>query len=219
MRRPLAISEAELVRGWLENGATPDILRGVFKTVLAREYCPLNPALSYFDGAVMDMLAARTRRPVSAAPPHSDAKNVPESPEIATAWERNDPQNLALATAWTKIRDQLRAEVGDADYRNWLRPMTLRGKDGDEVVISLATGFVRDWVRDHHGVRVSALWQAEYPSVRRVSFCVRDPGRGPEPVTRTDVEGTPASVGTSEPETSVPPATSVKSLTDRLRLV
>jgi hypothetical protein len=216
MRRPLAISEADLVRGWLGNGATPDILRGVFKTVLSRENCPLNPALSYFDGAVMDMLAARTRTPVPATSSRSDTKNVPESPEIATDWERDDPQNAALATAWTKIRGQLRAEVGDADYRNWLRPMTLRGKDGDEVVISLPTGFVRDWVRDRHGARVKALWQAEYPSVHHVSFCVKDPGRGPDAATPTVGEAKPIPVGRSDAEPAVPPAASAKSLTDQV---
>ena len=79
-----------------------------------------------------------------------------------------------LASVWAKIRGQLQAEVGDAEYRNWLRPMTLRGLIGDEVAISLPTGFVRDWVRDHHGARVNALWQSECPHVRRVDFVVGD---------------------------------------------
>src|SRR5580658_3482048 len=82
-----------------------------------------------------------------------------------------------LASVWAKIRGLLQAEVGDAEYRNWLRPMTLSGLTGDEVAISLPTGFVRDWVRDHHGARVNALWQAEYPAVRRVDFVVDDAAR------------------------------------------
>ena len=207
IRRTLTVSEAELVRGWLENGATPDILRGVFHTVLSRGNCPLNPALSYFDGAVMDALAAGKRTTVSTPTISLGAKDVPETPEIATAWERDDPENPALVTAWAKIRSQLRSEVGDADYRNWLRPMTLRAKDGDEVEISLPSGFVRDWVRDHHGVRVNALWQAEYPAVRRVNFCVRDPGRGELPT---------VSAVTAEPETLAPPAASAPCLADRI---
>ena len=71
-----------------------------------------------------------------------------------------------LATMWAKIRGRLQAEVGDAEYRNWLRPMTLVGTNGDEVAISLPTGFLRDWVRDHHGARVNALWQAEHPALQ-----------------------------------------------------
>ena len=97
-----------------------------------------------------------------------------EEPEIATDWDRDDDENPLLAIAWTKIRAVLKTEVGDTDYRNWLRPMTLRGKAGDEVIVTLPTGFVCDWVRDRHGARVNALWLAEYPSVRRVNFCVRE---------------------------------------------
>src|ERR1700689_912744 len=82
-----------------------------------------------------------------------------------------------LASVWARIRGLLQAEVGDAEYRNWLRPMTLTGLYGDELAISLPTGFVRDWVRDHHGARVNALWQSEYPSVRRVDFVVDDAAR------------------------------------------
>jgi chromosomal replication initiator protein len=91
--------------------------------------------------------------------------------------EREDVEQPQLASVWAKIRGHLLAEVGDTEYRNWLRPMTLTGINGDEVAISLPTGFVRDWVREHHGARVTALWQAEHPAVRRVDFIVCDPAR------------------------------------------
>ena len=90
---------------------------------------------------------------------------------------RNKVEQPQLATIWAKIRGQLQAELGEAEYRNWLRPMTLAGIDGDEVVISLPTAFVRDWVRDRHGPRVTALWQTAAPDVRRVDFVVGDPAR------------------------------------------
>src|ERR1700722_17146581 len=89
--------------------------------------------------------------------------------------ERENVEKPQLAGVWARIRGLLQAEVGDAEYRNWLRPMTLTGLTDDEVAISLPTGFVRDWVRDHHGARVNALWQAEYPAVRRGGFLVCGP--------------------------------------------
>ena len=162
IRRPLAISEADLVRGWLEKGATPDILRGVFHTVLGRENCPANPALSYFDGAVLDMLGAGKRTPVAASSPHSTPAAGVEAPtqEAREGSEGPRPPSNGSRTSLTKMRWSRRGpksgrvtnEVGDAEYRNWLRPMTLRGIDGDEVLVSLPGSFVRDWVRDHHGV-------------------------------------------------------------------
>src|ERR1019366_10585403 len=97
--------------------------------------------------------------------------------------EREEVEQPQLASVWAKIRGLLQAEVGEAEYRNWLRPMTLSGLFGDEIAISLPTGFVRDWVRDHHGARVNALWQAACPKVRRVDFVVRDPAH---PVIRSE---------------------------------
>lgn len=184
MRRPLAISEAELVRGWLERGAFPDILRGVFHTVLGRENCPSNPALSYFDGPVLDALNVGKRIPadtpasrsaVAAAPTQKEA----EAPEVPVKWETDTSEKAAVVSAWAGIRARLRDGVGDSEYRNWLRPMTLRGVDGEDVLISLPSAFVRDWVRDRHGARVTALWQVAHPSVRRVEFLVRETGGAP----------------------------------------
>jgi chromosomal replication initiator protein len=104
--------------------------------------------------------------------------------------ERDNVEQPQLASVWAKIRGLLQAEVGEAEYRNWLRPMTLTGLHGDELAIALPTGFVRDWVRDHHGARVNALWQSECPAVRRVDFIVSDPARPaieaqPEPAIET----------------------------------
>ena len=89
-----------------------------------------------------------------------------------------------LAEMWARIRGRLRDEVGEIEYRTWLRQMTLSGTRGDEVVILLPTRFLRDWVRGHYGDRLRAMWQAEVPAVRRVEFRVMA-----EP--RADTEATP----------------------------
>ena len=80
-----------------------------------------------------------------------------------------DPQ---LAAQWARVRGRLQAEVGEVEYRNWLRQMTLIGLDGDEVTVHLPTRFLRDWVRSHYGDRLGALWQMESPVVRRVDIRV-----------------------------------------------
>ncbi len=79
-----------------------------------------------------------------------------------------------LATVWARIRGALQAEVGETEYRNWLKPMTLAGISGDEVLIALPTAFMRDWVRNHYGAKVNALWEAEWEEARRVNFLVGD---------------------------------------------
>jgi len=70
-----------------------------------------------------------------------------------------------------------------------------RGVEGDEVVILLPTRFMRDWVNSHYGDRLRALWQAEYPAVRRVDIRISQAGAPEEAA---------AAVGT--PDDSVPAA-------------
>ena len=77
-----------------------------------------------------------------------------------------------LATQWARVRGRLQSEVGDVEYRNWLRQMTLAGVDGDEITVRLPTRFLCDWVRCRYGDRLNALWHAENPAIRRVDIRV-----------------------------------------------
>jgi chromosomal replication initiator protein len=103
-----------------------------------------------------------------------------EGPETTTSAE--------LTAEWGRVRTRLQGEVGEVEYRTWLRQMTLGGADGDEVTVLLPTRFLRDWVRSHYGDRITALWQAENGRVRRVDIRV---GQPPEGLT-TSVATTPA---------------------------
>ena len=84
----------------------------------------------------------------------------------------SSPGQAQLAEVWARIRGRLRDEVGELEYRSWLRQMTLSALVGEEVVVTLPTRFLRDWVRGHYGDRLQALWQAEVPSIRRIDFRV-----------------------------------------------
>lgn len=79
---------------------------------------------------------------------------------------------LALAPAWARVRSRLQTEVGDIEYRTWLRQMALAGRDGDEVTLHLPTRFLRDWVRSHYGDRLAELFRAEDQSVQHVDIRV-----------------------------------------------
>ncbi|MFM7612191.1 MAG: DnaA ATPase domain-containing protein, partial [Alphaproteobacteria bacterium] len=78
----------------------------------------------------------------------------------------------AWAEAWARIRAKLREEVGDVEFRSWLRQMTLATVEGDEATITLPTRFLRDWVSSHYGDRLRTLWQQENPAIRRVDLRV-----------------------------------------------
>jgi chromosomal replication initiator protein len=79
---------------------------------------------------------------------------------------------MQLATQWARIRGCLQQEVGDVEYRTWLRQMTLADLDGDEIVLHLPTRFLRDWVRQHYADRLTELWKSEVPAINRVEIRV-----------------------------------------------
>jgi len=83
-----------------------------------------------------------------------------------------DSAEPQIATQWARIRGRLQADVGDVEYRTWLRQMTLVGIDGDEVTVYLPSRFLRDWVRTHYGEKITRLWQQENSRIRRVDIRV-----------------------------------------------
>jgi chromosomal replication initiator protein len=91
---------------------------------------------------------------------------------------RRDETNLA--EQWGRVRAKLQAEVGEVEYRTWLKQVALGGLDGDEVTVILPTRFLRDWVKKEYGALIAALWQAENAAIRSVEIRAQ-PGRGTAP--------------------------------------
>jgi chromosomal replication initiator protein len=74
---------------------------------------------------------------------------------------------------WTRVKDRLRAEVGDDVYSSWFARMELDGSDGDTVKLSVPTRFLKSWIQSHYAERVLACWQAEQPGFSRIELTVR----------------------------------------------
>jgi len=108
---------------------------------------------------------------------------------MTASTERGIVEMPQLAAQWARIRGHLQREVGEVEYRAWLRQMTLVGLDGDEIVINLPTKFLRDWVRGRYGDRIGTLWQMENAAVRRIDIRV---GTGTNVIPPVMVAGTPA---------------------------
>lgn len=112
-----------------------------------------------------------------------------------------------LAEAWARIRGRLREDVGEVEYRSWLRQMTLSAIEGEEVVILLPTRFLRDWVRTHYSDRLRVLWQAEHPGVRRIDIRVATETRPAEEPSKPRAGGLAESLSPrpAEPARAEPP--------------
>ena len=74
--------------------------------------------------------------------------------------------------AWKRVRERLLAEVGHATFASWLAPLVLVEVDGDEVVLGVATRFLRDWIASHYADRIAALWARERSGIQSVQIVI-----------------------------------------------
>ncbi len=83
------------------------------------------------------------------------------------------------AARWSRVCATLRAEIGDAAFQSWVRPLAFHAIDDGDVILIAPTRFMRDWVMSHYADRIRALWQGEDASVRGAQVRVRGSELGP----------------------------------------
>ena len=88
--------------------------------------------------------------------------------------------DLSGSEEWARVRGRLRAEVGDAAFRSWLKPLTMVSTKKGVVRMSVPTRFMRDWVVSHYSERIQMLWQEEAIGISSIEIVVQPPPR-PEP--------------------------------------
>jgi chromosomal replication initiator protein len=81
-----------------------------------------------------------------------------------------------LDAQWRKVSGRLRAEIGEAAYRSWLKPIAIRGERNGTVTMAVPTRFMRDWVAAHYADRLRTLWGNENPTILGVDIVVQSPG-------------------------------------------
>ncbi|MEE8284149.1 MAG: DnaA N-terminal domain-containing protein, partial [Alphaproteobacteria bacterium] len=56
----------------------------------------------------------------------------------------------AYGEAWGRVKDRLKSEIGDAEFKSWLSPLDLCAVDRGRAVFGVPTRFMGDWVRRHY---------------------------------------------------------------------
>jgi chromosomal replication initiator protein len=79
------------------------------------------------------------------------------------------------AAQWERVLGRLRVEFGDAVFKSWLKPLTFANAGEGEVIVSVPTRFMRDWVERHYLERIRAIWCEENAVVRTVVVRVHRP--------------------------------------------
>jgi chromosomal replication initiator protein len=74
---------------------------------------------------------------------------------------------------WQRVKERLRAEVGDDIFSSWFARMELEGLDNDTVRLSVPTRFLRSWIQSHYAERVLGCWQSEMPAITKIDISVR----------------------------------------------
>jgi chromosomal replication initiator protein len=84
-------------------------------------------------------------------------------------------EQFAPGDAWARVKSRLRAELGEDVFASWFRGVELERVDEEVVHLTVATRFLRNWLRSHYYDFVLRLARAEWDSVERVEFRVRQP--------------------------------------------
>src|SRR5688572_30018339 len=90
-------------------------------------------------------------------------------------------QYTAPGDVWGRIKSRLRAELGEDVFASWFRGVELERVEEDCAHLTVATRFLRNWLRSHYYDFVLRLLRAEWPDVERIEFKVRQPHFSPEP--------------------------------------
>jgi len=109
-----------------------------------------------------------------------------------------------LNAQWARVRGRLRAEFGEATFRSWLKPLTLAGRRGADLRVSVPSRFMRDWVDTHYADRLRTLWSSENPDIHTVEVIVDTSQPEAAIPSETVSDEAPEVVETLEPALSSP---------------
>ena len=73
---------------------------------------------------------------------------------------------------WAAVHSDMRQEFGEAVFRSWLKPLTLRAYYHGTMEVSVPTRFMRDWIQTHYAERISTMCTEKNSEVKRVQIVV-----------------------------------------------
>jgi len=91
-------------------------------------------------------------------------------------------ERCAPSDAWTRVKARLRGELGEDVYLSWFKGVEVKEVDGGVVHLTVATRFLRNWLKTHYYDSVLRLSHDEWPAAERVEFTIRQPLFAVEPV-------------------------------------
>jgi chromosomal replication initiator protein len=84
------------------------------------------------------------------------------------------PEHLAK---WDRVRERLRVMYGEAIFKSWLQPLRLANVKNGQVMVTVPTRFMREWILSHYADNILRFWCQEDQTIHSVDIFVK-----PEPV-------------------------------------
>ncbi|MHA6287791.1 chromosomal replication initiator protein DnaA [Maricaulis sp. CAU 1757] len=86
-----------------------------------------------------------------------------------------------ISGVWRQVRGRLREECGPAIYSQEIARLRVRMSATGSIIVVAPSRFNRDWVEDHWGARIRAIW-TELDSTYREVHLIADGDAEPQPV-------------------------------------
>lgn len=98
-------------------------------------------------------------------------RGIDERMALEVTQEKED----AAHAAWERVKSRLQAELGEDVYTSWFRGVELDKVEEGTAHLTVATRFLKSWLRSHYYDFVIQLSRREWPELDRLDFQVRQP--------------------------------------------
>jgi len=102
-----------------------------------------------------------------------------------------------IAAIWRAVRARLRTELGDALYSQEIARLRVRLSDAGTIIVLTPSTFNRDWIEDHVGARIRAIW-TELDSMHRDLLVLADGQAEPQSDVAREMPVPPAAIGKAQ---------------------
>ncbi|MBN8543401.1 MAG: chromosomal replication initiator protein DnaA [Alphaproteobacteria bacterium] len=102
------------------------------------------------------------------------------------AYYQGKPEHLAK---WERVRERLRNAYGEAIFKSWLQPLKLADVKNGQVMVTVPTRFMREWILSHYADNILRFWCQEDQTIHSVDIFVKA-----EPVMVNPVQNAPSNI-------------------------
>lgn len=72
-----------------------------------------------------------------------------------------------------RVFARMKFHYGEATFNSWLKSLRLQGVEGNQVMMTVPTRFICEWVRSHYLDDITRFWREELPEIVTVEINVR----------------------------------------------